>query len=542
MKKLNYFNWRFFLIMIFLIASIAAIFTRVIYLQIDKENFLKNWGQNQHIAYREVPSIRGTIYDRNNIPLAISLTHYDLYALKNFSENDYKKLKNIISINTSYNEISLKNKKMLIQKSLLPEDINLIKDSSLKHYEIEIRFSRHYPLADQIAPLVGFSGKDNYGLEGIEKSYNSFLSGQDGKEQYYKNRKGEIISKAISIKAQEPGRDLHLTIDSNIQFFTYKKLAEAIEETKAKSGTAIVLDNSSGEILAMASYPSYNPNNPNRKTQKNRALLDKYEPGSVLKPIALAKAIDMELIDITDPLDTSPGYISLNNYSISDYKNHGVLKAYEIITNSSQVGASKIALMLGADNIVTTYKEFGFSKPININFPSPTFGQINNRENMSDIEIANLGFGYGLDASPFQIASAFAVFANEGVYKEFSLVMNDEYMYEKQVISKETADKILFALRDVIENGSGRKAKVPGFDIGGKTGTSHKSVKGGGYAKSIYTASFAGIAPLESKDLTIFVSIYQPGLNAYTGGEIAAPLFAEIASDTLNYLGYFESE
>ena len=256
----------------------------------------------------------------------------------------------------------------------------------------------------------------------------------------------------------------------------------------------------------------------------------------------MAKAIDMELINIDDPFDTSPGYISLNNYSISDYKNHGVLKAYEIITYSSQVGASMIALMLGADNIISTYKKFGFSKPINVNFPSATFGQINNRENMSDIEIANLGFGYGLDASPFQIASAFSVFANEGIYKEFTLIMNDEYKYEEQVISKETANKILFSLKDVVENGSGRKAKVSGFNIGGKTGTSHKSEKGGGYAKSIYTASFAGIAPLESKDLTIFVSIYQPGLNAYTGGDIAAPLFSEIASDTLNYLGYFESE
>lgn len=542
MKKLNYFNWRFLLIMIFLIASVTAIFIRVIYLQIDKENFLKNWGQNQHIAYREVPSIRGTIYDRNNIPLAISLTHYDLYALRNFSEDDYVKLQNIINIDTSFEKIAAKNKKILIQKSLSPDVINLIKNSSLHHYEIEIRFSRHYPLADQIAPLVGFSGKDNYGLEGIEKSYNSLLSGQDGREKYFKNRKGEIISKAISTKIQEPGHDLHLTIDSNIQFFTYKKLAEAIEEAKAKSGTAIVLDNTSGEILAMASYPSYNPNNPNRKPQKNGALLDKYEPGSVLKPIAMAKAIDMELINIDDPFDTSPGYISLNNYSISDYKNHGVLKAYEIITYSSQVGASKIALMLGADNIISTYKKFGFSKPINVNFPSATFGQINNRENMSDIEIANLGFGYGLDASPFQIASAFSVFANEGIYKEFTLIMNDEYKYEEQVISKETANKILFSLKDVVENGSGRKAKVSGFNIGGKTGTSHKSEKGGGYAKSIYTASFAGIAPLESKDLTIFVSIYQPGLNAYTGGDIAAPLFSEIASDTLNYLGYFESE
>jgi cell division protein FtsI/penicillin-binding protein 2 len=163
--------------MIFLIVSITAIFIRVIYLQIDKENFLKNWGQNQHVAYREVPSIRGTIYDRNKIPLAISLTHYDLYALKNFSESDYIKLKNIINIDVSFENIAAKKRKILIQKSLSPDEINLIKNSTSQHYEIEIRFSRHYPLADQIAPLVGFSGKDNYGLEGIEKSYNSLLSG-----------------------------------------------------------------------------------------------------------------------------------------------------------------------------------------------------------------------------------------------------------------------------------------------------------------------------------------------------------------------------
>ena len=542
MKKLNYFNWRFFIILIFLIASVCAISVRVIFLQIDKENFLKDWGQNQHIAYRKTLPIRGTIYDRNQIPLAISLTHYDIYALKNFSANDYSILDNLIDLKPSFVDIKSQNRKMLIYKSLSIEEINFIKTSSIKNFEIEVRFSRHYPLGDQIAPLIGFSGKDNYGLEGIEKSYNSFLSGIDGKQKYYKNRKGEIISKAISIEAKEDGKDLHLTIDSNIQFFTYKKLVEAVKNSQAKSGTAIVLDNSTGEILAMASFPSYNPNNSNRKSQKNRALLDTYEPGSVLKPIAMAKAFDMGLIDIDDTLDTSPGYISLNNYSISDYKNHGLLKAYKVITNSSQVGASKIALMLGADNIISTYKNFGFSKPINLNFPSASFGTINTRNNMSDIEIANLGFGYGIEASPYQIASAYSVFANNGIYKEFTIVMNDEYKYEEQIISAESANKILFALHDVVENGSGKNARVSGFNVGGKTGTSHKSSKDGGYEKSIYTASFVGIAPLETKDLTIFVSIYQPGLNAYKGGEIAAPLFAEIASDTLSYLGYFESE
>ena len=542
MRKLNFFNWRFFIIIVFLILSIAAIFIRVIYLQIDKENFLKNWGQNQHIAYRVLTPVRGTIYDRNKIPLAITLTHYDLYGLRNIDKKDFEKLKNITSFDTSFNQFTLNNKKTLLYESLSPELISTIKKSSINNYEVEMRFSRHYPLGDQIAPLVGFSGKDNFGLEGIEKSYNSFLSGKRGKEKYYKNRKGQIISKALTVEPKEPGQDLYLTIDSNIQFFTYKKLAESVQKSNAKSGSAIVLDNSSGEILAIASYPSYNPNNPNRKIQKNRALLDAYEPGSVLKPIAMASAIDNGLIDIEDTIDTSPGYMSLNNYSISDTKNHGILKSYEIITKSSQVGASKVALMLGSENIVASYKKFGFSKPININFPSSTFGRINNRVNMSDIEIANLGFGYGINASPFQIASAYSVFANEGLFKEFTLIMNDEYKYEEQIISKDTAEQILFALEDVVENGSGYKAKISGFKVGGKTGTAHKSSRTGGYAKSVYTASFAGIVPIDKKDLTIFVSIYEPGLNAYKGGEIAAPLFASIAADTLNYLGYFEDE
>ena len=542
MRKLNFFNWRFFIIIVFLILSIAAIFIRVIYLQIDKENFLKNWGQNQHIAYRVLTPVRGTIYDRNKIPLAITLTHYDLYGLRNIDKKDFEKLKNITSFDTSFNQFTLNNKKTLLYESLSPELISTIKKSSINNYEVEMRFSRHYPLGDQIAPLVGFSGKDNFGLEGIEKSYNSFLSGKRGKEKYYKNRKGQIISKALTVEPKEPGQDLYLTIDSNIQFFTYKKLAESVQKSNAKSGSAIVLDNSRGEILAIASYPSYNPNNPNRKIQKNRALLDVYEPGSVLKPIAMASAIDNGLIDIEDTIDTSPGYMSLNNYSISDTKNHGILKSYEIITKSSQVGASKVALMLGSENIVASYKKFGFSKPININFPSSAFGRINNRVNMSDIEIANLGFGYGINASPFQIASAYSVFANEGLFKEFTLIMNDEYKYEEQIISKDTAEKILFALEDVVENGSGYKAKISGFKVGGKTGTAHKSSRTGGYAKSIYTASFAGIVPIDKKDLTIFVSIYEPGLNAYKGGEIAAPLFASIAADTLNYLGYFEDE
>tara|TARA_Y100000766_G_scaffold255180_1_gene241075 strand:+ start:826 stop:2445 length:1620 start_codon:yes stop_codon:yes gene_type:complete len=539
MKNKNMmYNWRFLLISLMLFSAFISIIIKIFSIQFLDSNFLKNEGDKRYIKYEEVNPVRGSIFDRNNFPLAISIVEHDLYALKGFKKQQLLSIAQVVDIDMNFDN-SFFAKKTLIKRGLSKEELLEINKINLKNYEIEIRHSRHYPLGDQIATLVGFYGKDG-AQEGLEKSYDKVLSGIKGKKKFYKNAKQEVISKPIEVIKSVKGEDIQLTIDATIQFFAYKYLVEAIKKNKAKAGTVIILDNQKGEVLAMASYPSYNPNHPQRKIQKNRALVEAYEPGSVLKPIVLSKALDSDIFLPDVPIDI-PRRLILNNKIIVDSKNHEKLTPKEIIAVSSQVGASKIALELGYEELKRNYYNFGFTKPISINFPSSTFGYMNIKESVSDSELASLGYGYGITMSPFQIASAYSVFANDGEYKDFQLLKNEE-VTSRKIISSYSASNVLDALKKVVKDGTGKAAEINGFSEGGKTGTVHKIIKGSGYAEDSYRASFIGIAPLSDKSLTIFVSIDEPGLNSYTGGSVAAPVFAKIAESSLNHLGYFEDE
>ena len=533
MKKNNFFNWRFFVIIITIFFISFAIVWKLFDIQVTDKEFLENEGEKKYVTYKNIKPIRGTIYDKNGFPLAISTVSYDLYALKDYSKTKHKLLRDKLGLEIDFPSSGF-DKKTLIKKNLDINQINSIK--SLKHNKLEIerRYVRHYPLGEQIAPLIGFSGKDGIGQEGVEFIYDNFLSGKEGNEKYYKNAKQEIISKPIVLNIPEDGQDIYLTIDATIQFYAYKYLVESIKNNNAKGGSVVILNNKTSEVLAVASYPSYNPNSANRKIQRNRVFLDSYEPGSVLKPITISEAIHQGIYEIDTYLEL-PQKILINGKQISDIKKYEELSIAEIISNSSQVGASKIALDLGFDNIAKTYKKFGFSKPQSIGFPSESFGYINMRENISDHEIASLGFGYGITANPFQIAVAYSVFANEGMLHNFNLIKNDDLQFEPiRVISSDAAQAILNALNQVIEDGTGKLAKTK-YKSGGKTGTAHK-IRGNGYAKDLYISSFVGITPIDEKLLTIFVNIDEPDLNAYSGGDVAAPLFSKIAQNSLEYL------
>ena len=533
MKKNNFFNWRFFVIIITIFLISFAIVWKLFDIQVTDKEFLENEGEKKYVTYKNIKPIRGTIYDKNGFPLAISTVSYDLYALKDYSKTKHRLLRDKLGLEIDFPSSGF-DKKTLILKNLDINQINSIK--SLKHNKLEIerRYIRHYPLGEQIAPLIGFSGKDGIGQEGVEFIYDNSLSGKEGNEKYYKNAKQEIISKPIVLNIPEDGQDIYLTIDATIQFYAYKYLVESIKNNNAKGGSVVILNNKTSEVLAVASYPSYNPNSANRKIQRNRVFLDSYEPGSVLKPITISEAIHQGIYEIDTYLEL-PQKILINGKQISDIKKYEKLSIAEIISNSSQVGASKIALDLGFDNIAKTYKKFGFSKPQSIGFPSESFGYINMRENISDHEIASLGFGYGITANPFQIAVAYSVFANEGMLHNFNLIKNDDLQFEPiRVISSDAAQAILNALNQVIENGTGKLAKTK-YKSGGKTGTAHK-IRGNGYAKDLYISSFVGITPIDEKLLTIFVNIDEPDLNAYSGGDVAAPLFSKIAQNTLEYL------
>jgi cell division protein FtsI (penicillin-binding protein 3) len=531
-------NWRFLLISFVFLSALAAIIYKIFSIQFTDSNFLQNEGNKRYIKYKNINPVRGSIFDRNNYPLAVSIVNYDIYALKGFKKSQLLSLAEAIDIDVDVIEDTFR-KKTILKKSLSNKEILNIKTLNLQHFEIEERHSRHYPLGEQIAPLIGFYGTDG-AQEGLEKSYDNVLSGVDGKQKLFKNAKQEIISRPIEIIETVQGEDVHLTIDATLQFLSFKYLVEAIKKNKAKSGTVVILDNKKGELLAMASYPSYNPNNPQRKIQKNRALVEAYELGSVLKPIVLSKALDNKLF-LPDESIKIPRRLNLNDKIIVDSRNHEELTPKEIIAVSSQVGASKIALELGYEDLRKNYYDFGFTKPISINFPSSSFGYMNVKEKVLDKELASLGYGYGIKISPFQIASAYSVFANDGVMKDFQIFKNQEVTSQK-IISTDSASQVLDALRMAVEDGTGKAADIKGFSVGGKTGTSHQTRRGSGYAEDLYIASFIGITPISNDSITIFVSIENPSLNSYTGGAVAAPVFAKIAESSLNHLGYFQDE
>ena len=537
-NKNKLFNWRFLLISSSLFAILAAILFKIFYIQFVDSDFLRNEANKKYVTYKEVNSVRGGIYDRNNFPLAVSIVNYDLYALRGFKKSQLLALAEAIDLDIDIVNDSYK-KKTLLKKSLTNEEVIDVKGLKLENSEIEVRHSRHYPLGEQIAPLIGFYGTDG-AQEGLEKSYDKVLSGINGKQKFYKNAKQEIISEPIEVIKSVQGEDIHLTIDATLQFFAYKHLAEAINKNKAEAGTVIILDNNKGEVLAMASYPSYNPNHPQRKIQKNRVLVEAYELGSVLKPIVLSKAFDKGLFLPNESLEI-PRRLNLNDKIIVDSKNHERLTPKEIIAVSSQVGASMVALELGYEDLRRNYYDFGFTKPISINFPSSAFGYMDIKEQVTDKELASLGYGYGISITPFQIASAYSVFANDGEFKDFQ-IFKDQEVTSRKIISSNSAGHILDALRRVVEDGTGKAANIKGFSAGGKTGTAHRIGRGSGYAEDLYVASFAGITPIANESLTIFVSINNPGLNSYTGGAVAAPVFAKIAESSLNHLGYFEDE
>tara|TARA_Y100000816_G_scaffold268496_1_gene230743 strand:- start:639 stop:2243 length:1605 start_codon:yes stop_codon:yes gene_type:complete len=526
------YSWRAYLIYIFLVISLFILVFRIISLKYIEGDFLTSKGKSMLETSRSIPAIRGSILDRNNFPLAVSINQYDLYALKKFSEEDFNKLKNFLFLNKDFSAIKKLNKKNLIFSNLNFSQYESVKSLKLSGIEIESFQKRYYPLGEQVSTLVGFAGRDGFGLEGLENILDAELSGVSGQEIIYRNasRRPQVIQDAVQ------GLDIKLTIDSRVQFYAYKHLSSFVKANNAKGGSAIVLDNISGEILAIASYPSYNPNSPKRQIKRNRALVDAFEPGSIIKPLALAKGIDMGIVSKNQVIDTSPGFINLSGRTISDPKNYHDLTASEIIAKSSQVGASKLALQVGIEGLISGYKGFGLSKPPNIFFPSIAYGVINSRENVSDHEIASIGFGYSMTASSLQLAQAYSVFANEGYLKDFKIFLDDVEVYKQRVIGKDAASDVLESLKLVVSDGTGSLARISNYDVAGKTGTSHKASSKGGYDQSKYISSFAGIAPLTSKRLTIFVSIDEPGLNNYSGGAVAAPLFAAISSDVLSYL------
>jgi cell division protein FtsI (penicillin-binding protein 3) len=400
-------------------------------------------------------------------------------------------------------------------------------------------YRRYYPAGEVVAHVVGFTDIDDHGQEGIELAYEDWLVGKPGKKRVIKDRLGRVIEDVENISDTVPGKNLYLSIDRRIQYLAYRELKAAIRQNRAKSGSAVLLDATTGEVLALVNQPSFNPNNRKRLRSshyRNRAVTDVFEPGSTIKPFTIAAALESHKYTLASRIDTSPGYIKIGRNTIHDTHNHGELDLTGVITKSSNVGASKIALSLEPEQIWSMFTGVGFGEMTASGFPGESSGLISHFSRWHPIERATLSFGYGLSVTPLQLAHAYTVIAADGLSHPVTFIRKDKPAEAKRILPAHIARQVRDMMKTVVsDQGTGLRADVLGYQIAGKTGTVHKSTAGG-YADDRYISLFAGIAPASRPRLVLVVMVNEPRGEQYYGGLVAAPVFSRIMSGALRLM------
>jgi cell division protein FtsI (penicillin-binding protein 3) len=541
--------WRFHLVVGVLCILLLLLVWRVLSLQIlDLERgheFLQDQGEMRSMRTAEIPAYRGVISDRRGEPLAVSTPVVSIWANPQLLKNSERlgELAKALGMELSALQDKLARYEgkqfMYLLRHQVPADARLVLDRRIEGVFGEREYRRFYPAGEVAAQLVGFTNVDGQGIAGLELSYNEWLQGKPGKKKYIKDLHGEVVRDIGVVQPAEPGKNLTLSIDLRLQYLQHRELQRAVTALGAASGTAVTLDSHTGEVLAMVNYPVYNPNGQkgSSDSMRNRALTDVYEPGSTMKSLTMVAALESGRYTPDTVIDTSPGRIRVGPKVYPDPRNYGAITMTRVLQKSSQVGVTKIALALGHEPIWNVFDRFGIGKPPGTGFPGESSGSLPNRPRWYATEKVSLAFGYGITATPLQLASAYSVFANDGVQQPVSLLaLEGEVPAGKRVISSKIAAQILSMLHAVTnDDGTARKARVPGYEVGGKTGTVHK-VGPRGYEPNKYVALFAGIAPIENPRIVTVVVINDPKGALYGGGAVAAPVFSEITSDTLRIL------
>ncbi|MEZ7943696.1 MAG: penicillin-binding protein 2 [Halioglobus sp.] len=547
---------RFYLVVGVLCVLLALLVWRILSLQIlDLERgytFLQNQGEMRSVRTAEIPAYRGVILDRRGEPLALSTPVVSIYANPQLLKNSDRlgELAEALGMELTLLQDKLArydNKQfMYLLRHQVPDHAREILDKRIKGVFGEREYRRFYPAGEVAAQLVGFTNVDGQGIAGLELTYNEWLKGTPGKKKYIKDLHGEVVRDIGVLEPARPGKDLVLSIDLRLQYLQHRELQRAVSALGAASGTVVTLDSHTGEVLAMVNYPVYNPNGSKSGSpgsRRNRAMTDVYEPGSTMKSLTMVAALESGRYTPDTMIDTSPGRIRVGPKVYPDPRNYGLISMTRVLQKSSQVGVTKIALDLGHEPIWDVFNRFGIGQSPGTGFPGESAGKLPNRPRWYATEKVSLAFGYGISATPLQLASAYSVFANEGKQLPISLLaLEGETPEGKQIISRETAAQLLGMLHAVTgEQGTARKARVSGYQVGGKTGTVHK-VGPGGYEKHKYVALFAGIAPIDNPRIVTVVVINDPKGKLYGGGAVAAPVFSQITSGTLRILGVPPSE
>lgn len=540
----RYIARHWFVLCLFLLAAGGLSF-RVVQLQFFDKDFLQDRADQLHLRTVAVPAHRGMITDRHGEPLAVSTPVFTLACNPKAITRNRKQLAALANLLDQNLDEMLdrierrKNKEFLyLKRQVSPELMEQVRALDIAGLIERKEYRRYYPAADVAAHVVGFTNIDDRGQEGVELAYNSVLEGQNGAKRVLRDLAGHIIEDVESVKSAEPGQDLALSIDKQIQYLAYRELTAAVLGHKARSGSVVVMDAHTGEILAMVNQPSYNPNNRSDLKgdhYRNRAVTDLFEPGSTIKPFTVATALEAGMVSPDSPIDTRPGWMRVGRHTIRDVHNYGQLDVSGVIRKSSNVGVSKLALDMEAETLWKTFQGVGFGTSSGVGFPGEAAGRINDYTNWRRLDQAILSFGYGMSVTALQLAQSYTIFANKGMLASPSLLKVDAPMDSQRIISEQTAQQVLMMMESVVSDGTAKQARIPGYRVAGKTGTVHKSTTGG-YAEDRYQSLFAGIVPVSNPRLVAAVIISEPTQGEYFGGQVAAPVFGRLMGETLRLL------
>ena len=550
--------WRSQLMLICLALGFLGLAGRAAYVQIIGNDFFIKQGEVRFVRTLELPANRGRILDRNGLILASSVPAQAIWAFPEevAQQADHEKIVKMarllgMPLKEVKSRLSNDEKNFVYIKRQVDEDISKqIAALGIKGIYQRKEYRRQYPEGSAVAHIVGFTDVEDKGQEGMERTFNAQLAGRTGSRRVIRDRLGRVVESIGDEVPPMDGKDIHLTIDSKVQYFAWQKLRDAVLAQRAKGGSVVVLDVQTGEVLALANYPSYDPGNRKNlsgEQLRNRALTDIYEPGSTIKPLTVALALEQQKVTPNTQIVTEPGKMTINGATIGDVHNYGSLTVNGVIQKSSNVGVVKIAQRMSARDMWESFHSVGLGQKPDLPFPGMASGRLRPWKSWRPIEHATMSYGYGLSTSLFQLTRMYSVFARDGILMPVTLVRDGaadkagkiQPLVAQQgtrVFSNKVAKDVLRMLHSVtLPGGTAQQAQTVGYSVGGKTGTARKQV-GKSYAGGKYRASFVGIAPIEAPRVVIGVMIDEPQGSIY-GGTVAAPVFSDVTQQTLRLLG-----
>ena len=537
--------WRARFVAALILLAFGTLAARSVYLQVVRNDFLQQKGESRYARVIELSATRGRIADRSGDMLAVSTPVKSVWAIPEdarLSPAQARELAALLEMDVRELNRRLAAEKdfVFIKRQIPPDVAEKVAALALPGIHHQREYRRYYPAGEVTAHMLGFTGVDDRGQEGIELAFDAQLSGKPGSRRVIKDRLGRIVEDVESIKPPQDGKDITLALDAKVQYLAFTHLKQALAEHKAKAGGVVVLDARTGEVLALANLPAYNPNNRLKLTGaqlRNRALTDVFEPGSTMKPFTVALALEKGRFRFDSPIQTAPGRLTIGNATIHDAHPHGLLTVAQVIQKSSNVGTAKIAGTFAAEEMWRMFDDIGFGQPLRLGFPGEVGGRLRPFKTWRPIEQATMSYGHGISVTLMQLARAYLAFARDGDLIPLSLTRQESApIAGKSIFSAQTARHV----RDMLElavqpGGTAPRAQIAGYRVAGKTGTAHK-LEGGSYADR-YVAVFVGFAPVSDPRLVVAVMIDEPSAGKYYGGEVAAPVFAQVMAGSLRTLG-----